>query len=80
MATPVTLGAGIFEARKLLTGESGVAVEPLPLLVGLIAALIAGLLAIRFMLSYLRTRSLDIFVWYRFALAAVVLVFWLSGR
>jgi undecaprenyl-diphosphatase len=80
MATPVTLGAGIFEARKLLTGEAGVAVEPLPLLVGLVAALIAGLLAIRFMLSYLRTRSLDIFVWYRFALAAVVLVFWLSGR
>jgi undecaprenyl-diphosphatase len=80
MATPVTLGAGIFEARKLLTGESGVAVEPLPLLVGLVAALIAGLLAIRFMLTYLRTRSLDIFVWYRFALAAVVLVFWLSGR
>src|SRR6185436_12119123 len=80
MATPVTLGAGLFEARKLLTGEAGVAVEPLPLLVGLIAALIAGLLAIRFMLSYLRTRSLDIFVWYRFALAAVVLVVWLSGR
>jgi undecaprenyl-diphosphatase len=80
MATPVTLGAGIFEARKLLTGEAGVVIEPLPLLVGLVAALIAGLLAIRFMLSYLRTRSLDIFVWYRFALAAVVLVFWLSGR
>jgi len=80
MATPVTLGAGIFEARKLLSGEAGVAVEPLPLVVGLVAALIAGLLAIRFMLSYLRTRSLDIFVWYRFALAAVVLIFWLSGR
>jgi undecaprenyl pyrophosphate phosphatase UppP len=45
-----------------------------------VASLVAGLLAIRFMLSYLRTRSLDIFVWYRFALAAVVLVFWLSGR
>jgi len=80
MATPVTLGAGIFEARKLLTGEAGVQVEVLPLLVGLVSAMVGGLIAIRFMLTYLRTRSLDVFVWYRFALAAVVLVFWLSGR
>jgi undecaprenyl pyrophosphate phosphatase UppP len=29
------------------------------------------------MLSYLRRRSLDVFVWYRFALGAVVLIFWL---
>ncbi len=80
MATPVTLGAGIFEARKLLAGEAGVQVEIAPLIVGLVAALVAGLIAIRFMLSYLRTRSLDIFVWYRFALAAVVVVLWLGGR
>ena len=80
MATPVTLGAGIFEARKLLAGEAGVQVEILPLVVGMIAALVAGLAAIHFMLRYLRTRSLDIFVWYRIALAAVVLVAWLGGR
>jgi undecaprenyl-diphosphatase len=80
MATPVTLGAGIFEARKLLAGEAGVQVELLPLIVGMVAALVAGLAAIHFMLRYLRTRSLDIFVWYRIALAAVVLVVWLGGR
>jgi undecaprenyl-diphosphatase len=80
MATPVTLGAGIFEARKLLAGEAGVQVELLPLIVGMVAALVAGLAAIHFMLRYLRTRSLDIFVWYRIALAAVVLVAWLGGR
>ena len=40
----------------------------------MIAALLSGLAAIHFMLRYLRTRSLDIFVWYRFGLAAVVIV------
>jgi len=74
MATPITAGAIIFEGRKLLTGESGVDVAIGPLLVGLVSSLVAGLLAIRFMLSYLRTRSLSIFVWYRFALAALVFV------
>jgi undecaprenyl-diphosphatase len=77
MATPITAGAGIFEVRKLLTGEAGVSVEAVPLVVGLVAAAISGIAAIHFMLSYLRRQSLDIFVWYRFLLAAVVLIFWL---
>lgn len=78
MATPITAGAIVFEARKLITGEAGVAVEVVPLIVGLVASLVSGFLAIHFMLRYLRTRSLDIFVWYRIVLAAIVLVVWLA--
>jgi undecaprenyl-diphosphatase len=78
MATPITVGAIIFEARRLVTGEAGVAVSIEPLIVGMLAALLSGLAAIHFMLRYLRTRSLDVFVWYRFGLAAVVLVVWLA--
>ena len=74
MATPITAGAIVFEARKLLTGEAGVEVAMVPLLVGLVASLISGFAAIHFMLRYLRTRSLQVFVWYRFALVAIVLV------
>lgn len=80
MATPVTAGAGIFEARKLLTGEAGVDVAVAPLLVGMIAAVGSGLVAIHFMLRYLRTRSLSVFVAYRVVLAAAVLVAWLGLR
>ena len=78
MATPITAGAGVFEARKLLTGEAGVEISLAPLLVGMVAALVSGLVAIHFMLRYLRTRSLDAFVWYRFMLAAVVVIVWLA--
>jgi undecaprenyl-diphosphatase len=80
MATPITAGAGVFEARKLLTGEAGVDVAAVagPLVVGMVAALLSGLAAIHFMLRYLRTRSLDVFVWYRFVLAAIVVVVWLA--
>ncbi|MEX1173753.1 MAG: undecaprenyl-diphosphatase UppP [Chloroflexota bacterium] len=72
MATPITAGAGIFEARKLFTGESGVDVSTAPLVIGMVASLVSGLAAIHFMLRYLRTRSLAVFIWYRFALAGVV--------
>jgi undecaprenyl-diphosphatase len=78
MATPITAGAGLFEARKLLAGEGGVEPTLAPLLVGMIASLVSGLLAIHLMLAFLRRQSLDAFVVYRFVLAAVVLIAWLA--
>ncbi|MBA2701760.1 MAG: undecaprenyl-diphosphate phosphatase [Chloroflexi bacterium] len=80
MATPITAGAILFEARKLVAGEAGVDVSIGPLLVGMIAALVSGLAAIHFMLRFLQTRSLDLFVAYRLVLAGVVLVAWLGLR
>jgi undecaprenyl-diphosphatase len=73
MATPVTFGAGLLEVTKLVTGDAGVGVSIVPLVVGMVAALVSGLLAIHFMLGYLRRRSLNVFVVYRFVLAAIVL-------
>ena len=78
MATPVTAGAAIFEARKLVTGEAGVDVSGEPLVVGMVAAFVSGMLAIGVLLRYVRTRSLNVFVWYRLVLAGVVLVAWLA--
>ena len=78
MATPIIAGAGLFEARNLLSGDAGVAVQAGPLLIGMIAALVAGLAAIHVMLRYLRTRSYGIFVVERLVIAALVLVVFLS--
>ena len=44
----------------------------------MLAAFGAGMLAIGFLLRYLRTRSLNIFVVYRLVVAAVVIVALLS--
>ena len=74
MATPITAGAIVFEARSLISGDAGVQVEVAPLLLGMLAALGAGLLAIHVTLRYLRTHSLSVFAAYRFVLAAVVVV------
>jgi len=78
MATPVTAGAAVFEVRRLVTGEAGVDVSAGPLVVGMLAAFASGALAISVLLRYLRTSSLDIFVWYRLVLAATVVVVWLA--
>jgi undecaprenyl-diphosphatase len=81
MATPVTALAAIYEGRKLLTGEAGVTIAAVPLIVGMVASLLAGLVAIRVLLRFVRSHSTDVFVAYRIVLAAVVVVAWLgAGR
>jgi undecaprenyl-diphosphatase len=78
MATPITAGAGIWELRKILTGEAGVDLPLVPLAAGMLASLLAGLVAIAVTLRFLRTHGVGVFVVYRLALAALVVVAWLG--
>jgi undecaprenyl-diphosphatase len=77
MATPVVAGAGLFEALKVIRG-SEVKPDLHLIVIGFVAAAISGLLAIRFMLAFLRRQSVNSFVVYRVLLAAVVFVVLLS--
>jgi undecaprenyl-diphosphatase len=78
MATPITFGAGIWEVRKIASGEAGVDLPLVPLAAGMLASLVAGLLAIAVTLRFLRTHSVGVFVVYRIALAALVVIAWLN--
>lgn len=78
MATPITAGAGLWELRKVLAAEAGVDLPVVPLLAGMLAALVAGFLAIAVLLRYLRAHGLGVFVAYRLAFAALVIVAWLG--
>ena len=74
LAAPTIAGAGLFEAYRLLRGAETTQAEPVALLVGVAAALVTGLLTIHLLLAWLRRRGLGVFVAYRLALAALVLV------
>jgi undecaprenyl-diphosphatase len=78
MAAPVIAGAGLFEIRKVVAGEEAVTVQPEALVIGLVAALVAGMLAIHGLLRFLRSNPTHIFVAYRVLLAAVVVIVLLS--
>ena len=78
MAVPIIAGAGLWKGRELLTGGLA-ASDVAPLAAGFIASLLAGVVAIVWMLGYLRRHSYDVFVGYRIAAAAVVIV-WLLSR
>lgn len=68
MATPIIAGAGLVEARKLFH-------EGLDWSVGLgfISAAVFGLVAIAFLIRYVRTRDYVVFAVYRLLVAALVI-------
>jgi undecaprenyl-diphosphatase len=75
MATPIIAGAGLVEARKLIH-------EGLDWSVGLgfISAAVFGLVAIAFLIRYVRTRNYVAFAVYRLLVAAsVIAVFFARG-
>ena len=78
MATPITAGAGIWELRTILAGEAGVELPLVPLLAGMLASLLAGLVAISVLMRYLRSHGVGVFVAYRIAFAALIVVAWLG--
>ena len=73
MGIPVIAGAAIWKLRELSFGSLS-STDTLALVAGMVAAAIAGVLAISFLLRYLQRHNTDIFVAYRIGFAVVVAV------
>jgi undecaprenyl-diphosphatase len=73
LGIPITAAAGSVKALELLrhgvpTGETA------PLLLGLVAAAVSGFAAVWFLVRYLQTHSLTLFVIYRLILGGIILL------
>lgn len=68
LSTPITVGAGLLKVPDLASGDASLGA----VVVGVAAAGIVGLAAIRWLLRYVRTGSYLPFVVYRLALAALI--------
>jgi undecaprenyl-diphosphatase len=76
LSTPIILGAGlksIFNVRAELAAGTIVQSDLLIYVIGFITAALSGYLCIRFLLRYLQRNSTDIFVYYRWMLAILII-------
>jgi undecaprenyl-diphosphatase len=71
LAIPLLLGAGAKKFYDLSAGEGSI--DMLVLFFGALTAFAVGIAVIHYLLKFLRTHSLMVFVWYRVFLAALVL-------
>jgi undecaprenyl-diphosphatase len=77
LSTPIIAGATMLHAKKMIFGP---AVYNLDLFaIGFVASAITGYTAIRFLLHFFKKHSMNVFVYYRFVLAAVIIAgIWLK--
>jgi undecaprenyl-diphosphatase len=68
MATPIIAGAGLVEGRHLIA--NGI---PPDVWIGFAAAALFGLVAIAALIRFVRTRSYEVFAWYRLVFALLVI-------
>ena len=76
LGLPVTIAAGFLETLALARSDLG-ADDLAVLAIGVGSSFVAGLAAIRFLVAYLRRRTLLVFVAYRIVLG-VILLLWLA--
>jgi undecaprenyl-diphosphatase len=74
LATPITAGAALVKVPELLAAGT----DPTPVAIGMAAAAVFGLLSIRVLLKWVRTRDYTPFVVYRWALALVIVGTWFA--
>ena len=74
MSIPALLGAGVVALKDLFSTPGLLASLAAPLAVGFLSAAITGYLSIRWLLGYLKARSLNAFVVYRFVFGGFCLI------
>jgi len=71
LSMPIVAGATLLHAKKLVSGQADHNWDLF--IIGFISSAITGFAAIKFLLSFFRKHPLDVFAYYRFCLAAVIL-------
>ena len=79
LSIPVVGGSALYKGLKVAAHGGLPAGTSTQFLIGVVAAMVSGYFAARFLLGYLRSHSLRGFVWYRFALGVLVLVLIVAG-
>jgi undecaprenyl-diphosphatase len=82
LSAPIIAGAGLKKAWEMFSGLHAGIIPHTDLIIfpiGFIAAAISGFLCIRFLLDYLQSNNMNVFVYYRWALALMIVVVALIG-
>ncbi len=78
LSMPVVAGAVMLEGADILRAPGGF--DYWQILIGFFTSFVSGLLCIRFLLWFFQRFSLRVFVYYRFALAGIILLLlWIQG-
>jgi undecaprenyl-diphosphatase len=76
LSTPIIAAATIFESKKFFSNIESYSVDIF--MAGFLASFVSGFLAIKFLLQFFKKYSLNVFVYYRFLLAVIILIIYFN--
>lgn len=75
LAIPIMLGWGLVKAIKfILAGVAMTMTEVVVLIVGVVTAFVMSIIAIRFLMGYIKKNDFEVFGWYRIVVGVLVLI------
>ena len=74
-ASMLKIAKYILEGAVAFTG-----VEVMTMIVGIVTAFVVSLVSLKFLVGFVRRHSFEVFGWYRIALGAAVIVYFLATR
>lgn len=78
LAIPIMFGWGFVKAVKfILAGVAMTMTEVVVLIVGLVSAFVMSIVAIRFLMGYIKKNDFEVFGWYRIVVGVLVLIVFL---
>lgn len=82
LAIPVMLGASLLKVLKYIikVGAAFSSIEIMTLVVATVTAFVVSVVAIKFLMNFVRRHSFEAFGWYRIVLGAVVIGYFLINR
>lgn len=75
ISIPIIAGAGLVEVRKIPAQDFTTTI----FWAGLVSAIVASFISVKFLMSFVKSHKLNIFAYYRFALAALIVIYYLKG-
>lgn len=76
LAIPIILGVSLYESRHIQFHGDAAGIY----VFGMLSAFIFGVFSLKFLITYLKNHTLDIFAYYRIGLALLILVFSMMPR
>jgi undecaprenyl-diphosphatase len=70
LSAPIIFGAAVIKLPHIISHPSLITTE---FIIGMVVSFISGIASIGFLLRYVQTKTFLPFVWYRFALGALVI-------
>ncbi len=78
LAIPVMFGASLFKVMKLGVDYTGS--EMITLLIGVVTAFVVSIVAIKFLMQYIKKHDFKVFGYYRIILGAVIIIYFMLIR